>query len=346
MPLFPGKKNIARNIKKEMKAGKPHLQSIAIAMDVARRKPKKKMMAEGGAISAADEKRPMPEEKANDSKTVMQNSSKKPLKDSDWSSRPDKRQTGPVKTMPLKHPKMVPQSIYTARLRDEEDELQQSAPPESPEMQPPMHDDEEDADKHGPDVPALHMKKMAKGGSVSGSVDEDEAENADLHEHVSMEMGEKPEEDRIEHPAHLEEDDDQMRPSMDKYMADHMEMLAEGGMAEEDEDHDASIAAAIMAKRRRMAEGGMINGMDSIETHEDEDQVDLKRNAEEDANMEDQLSFNALRKENYSESDALDKADSPMDSNEHGHEIDEDDHDEDMVSKIRSMMKRRSPIVR
>jgi len=37
MPLLPGKKNIGRNIKTEMVAGKPHKQAVAIALDVARR---------------------------------------------------------------------------------------------------------------------------------------------------------------------------------------------------------------------------------------------------------------------------------------------------------------------
>ena len=37
MPLYPGKKNIGRNIKTEMAHGKPHKQAVAIAMSVARK---------------------------------------------------------------------------------------------------------------------------------------------------------------------------------------------------------------------------------------------------------------------------------------------------------------------
>ena len=57
MPLLPGKKNIEKNIKTEMAHGKPQKQSVAIALDVARRSganiplPKKKKsyrMSEGG----------------------------------------------------------------------------------------------------------------------------------------------------------------------------------------------------------------------------------------------------------------------------------------------------------
>lgn len=36
MPLYEGKKNIGRNIKTEMKAGKPQRQAIAIALSKAR----------------------------------------------------------------------------------------------------------------------------------------------------------------------------------------------------------------------------------------------------------------------------------------------------------------------
>jgi len=38
MPLKKGKKNIGRNIKKEMAAGKPRKQAIAIALAFNRRK--------------------------------------------------------------------------------------------------------------------------------------------------------------------------------------------------------------------------------------------------------------------------------------------------------------------
>lgn len=102
---------------------------------------------------------------------------------------------------------------------------------------------------------------------------------------------------------------DNKRPPMDEYMADH---FSDGG----------SVADSIMRKRKMMANGG---------------EVDLSENAEEEPNNEDQMSFEALKKENYSESAGLDELDQPMDSNEHGHELsDEDMHDkaEQMRSKV------------
>lgn len=41
MPLLKGKKNIGKNIKKEMQSGKSRKQSIAIALSVAKKSKKK-----------------------------------------------------------------------------------------------------------------------------------------------------------------------------------------------------------------------------------------------------------------------------------------------------------------
>jgi hypothetical protein len=145
---------------------------------------------------------------------------------------------------------------------------------------------------------------------------------------------------------------------------EHDDMYAEGGLAHEmDEqpeeeselEHAASIAGAIMARRARMAEGGSIGDSDSlfhfprdIKSHgsmdsDDSDQADLSRNADEDANEEDQASYNSLMKENYSESEGLDDLDYDTDRSV-GHDLpDEDSHD--MVSQIRKKIKK-SPISR
>lgn len=135
----------------------------------------------------------------------------------------------------------------------------------------------------------------------------------------------------------------------------------------DDDGHSDSIAAAIMAKRQRMheaidsgardldeavkmAEGGEIlsEGRKSrIKSHgsmdsDDSSQVDLSRNADEDANEEDQASFESLMKENYSESEGLDQLDQPEDSNLKGDSEEEESHDRhDRVSNIRSRMKKR-----
>lgn len=310
---------------------KPKDQSLAIAYGMKR----KKKMAQGGMVneSAKSEHKPMPEETDKDKHQVEQNSSMKPPKNDSWSSQPERKQAGMGKTFPLKHPKMVPSDVFSSRLRNQEDHLESSAKVNNgPQHQPPKEDDEMGPDRQGPSVPSLKMKRMFEGGVVS----EKDSEN-----------------DMVEHPAGLESDDDQMKPSEDEIMSNHFakgghveldamaadpqsrpdrgygaiivkRKEAEGGeISPEDEEmdeHHSSIAAAIMAKRRKMAEGGSVN---------------IDSNAEEQPN--DYYSQNqAALKENY-DSD-MDGVSQPMDSNEHGHELsDEDAHD--MVSAIRRKMK-------
>jgi hypothetical protein len=367
MPLIKkaSKKAFEHNVRAEMEAHPDkRAQDLAIAYSV-QRKAKKKHMAEGGPVSAKAEKRPMPDQRGEDKAEVAHNSSDKALHQAGWSARPTEKQaTHKPKVARITVPKMVPSSVINARLHKHEDDLEASMPPASPKEQPARDMDEEGAKRQGP--PVHKMKMLAKGGMIN--------------EEVSMHDAE---EDMVEHPAHLEEDDDQMSPAHDEFMADHMKMLAEGGelhhemdeQPEEEEmlEHHASIAAAIMAKREAAkalhsgsededeaemyADGGEVAGRrhheipshESIYTHEDADQADLSRNADEDANEEDQLSFNAIKKENYSESAGLDALDQPMDSNEHGDEREhesEDKHDSHLVNAVRRRMKMRSPITR
>ena len=44
MPLYKGEKNIGKNIAMEMKHGKSHKQSVAIAMNVGKSKKKRKII--------------------------------------------------------------------------------------------------------------------------------------------------------------------------------------------------------------------------------------------------------------------------------------------------------------
>ncbi len=259
--------------------------------------------------------------------------------------------------LPIKHPRIVKGASFSSRLRDEEDDLEMSARPNNgPEHQPPHEDDEMGPDRQGPHVSDMedehstHRKPYAKGGEVEQS-DYSHPENECEDDLLDL----PPSEDEGDMMAEEHDEEGQDRQGPDDE-ALHMKMMAEGGMMDDSEDqphdeeeleHAASIAAAIMAKKRRkMAEGGAIKSHDSIYS-DDSDQADLSRNADEDANEEDQLSFNALRKENYSESAGLRKLDSPEDSNEHSPEHDEEDVDDaDIVSAIRRKMRMRSKITK
>ena len=157
---------------------------------------------------------------------------------------------------------------------------------------------------------------------------------------------------------HNEDHEMEMNPAHDKHSADDSEMQPD---EEKEEEHHNSIAAAIMAKKKakearmsdsdmdemmRLYEGGEITrksgkilSHDSIYA-DNSDQADLSRNHDEDANEEDQLSFNALRRENYNDSD-LDAV-NYMDSAQHGDDEESDSENEhDMISAIRRKMKSR-----
>jgi hypothetical protein len=386
MPLMKRKSKGAfeHNIKAEMRAGKPQDQALAIAYSVKR---KAKKMAKGGSVSASNERRPMPDSTYDDTAMTRRNSGNKaPAMGDDAKTQGDisyQSKTG-MKTTRIKHPKMVASNVVQARLRDEEDDLMYSAGPnEGPQRQPPQYDNEEGPDRQGPTVPDMEdehstrRKPYAKGGEVEasdydhplGGVYEDDlqdlppsedegAMNARSRNEVDPDRQgdeipdtEEPHSERDEMFRDNEHDDSTEE-------SDTMGRSASGGMDQPEEeeamDHAASVAAAIMMKRKKMAEGGeILSGKDQdIHSHgsydsDDSDQADLSRNADEDANEEDQMSFDALRKENYSESEGLRQMDSPEDSNEDEPEHEEEDvHDRSIVGQIRSKMKKRSPITR
>ena len=369
MPLMKRKSKAAfsHNVAAEMKAGKSQPQSLAIAFSV-KRKAKKAYggkYAKGGEVedSARSESRPMPDKRYNDSKDVSMNSGNKAPKEDSWTDRPEMKQSQKGKTFPLKHPKMVPQNSYSVRLRDHEDDLQESSHVnDGPQHQPHEEYNEQRPMRQGPKVPDMQRqhsdkrKPYAKGGEVESS---DYKASPNKYEDDLLDLPPSKDEGAMNAHSHDEMDADghgDAVPDMEEpHNAEESKVYgyADGGMInnEEEIEHAASIAAAIMSKmrRERMAEGGEVNGKDSIYAHPDEDQADLSRNAEEDANMEDQSSYDALRKENYSESEGLEALDQPHDSNLHGDPREDDEeniHDGDIVSAIRRKMKIKSAITR
>jgi hypothetical protein len=343
MPLLPGKskKAFSKNVATEMKAGNPQPQALAIAYSIKRKHPKK--MAEGGLATAKTESRPMPNKRYNDSRDLMQNSGDKAPGHDSWTDRAPERAAsmGPrPKLQPIHAGKMAASSVVRARPIDamgramerEEADFIQRDPPASPDEQPYERDDELRPDRQGPK--GHPMKMMAEGGMIN--------------EEVSMKRAE---EDEVEHPAGLEEDDDQMAPSEEEVMADHFAQggdvmedrpdkgygaiifKARGGevspMPEEEEEHHASIASAIMAKRHRFADGG---------------EVDLDENSMEQPNGFYEQNEDAALKENYDE--GMSSYHSTTDD-EDGRELhDEDEHEKPMIAAIRRKMSKKSPISR
>lgn len=186
MPLIKGrsKKAFEQNVKAEMHAGKPQDQALAIAYSVKRKAQKKASggtvesgsptmnMAEGGAISASNEKRPSTQETNNDRHEVARNAAQhalKPTANALNESNRTQAQRGP-KTTKLKHPKMVPSSVINARLSDMEDDQMSSMPPSSPKEQPAQWMDEEGPNRKGPNPPPERknhqLTMMAEGGTA------------------------------------------------------------------------------------------------------------------------------------------------------------------------------------
>lgn len=129
---------------------------------------------------------------------------------------------------------------------------------------------------------AAKRKKHAEGGDVDMALSEhakEELKDLEKLEHEHEAM--LSEKDLMEHEA-AEEAEEEERPMR----------MKKGG-----------IVDAIRSKRKMMAEGG---------------EVDLQANANEDLNLEDQLSYQAARKDTYYDLDQL--SDQPSDSNMHGDE--------------------------
>ncbi len=171
----------------------------------------------------------------------------------------------------------------------------------------------------------MSTDKWSKGNPPSRKPDDERPTDEEMASTYFAEGGKAMEIDPITDDE-LENELSKKPMKADKYSPDQdpgadaiePEPFAEGGEAE---GHYDSVASAIMAKKRKkFADGGT---------------VDLDENAQEEFNNEDQMSFNALRKENYSENAGLKQMGSPVNSNQNGRNLpDEDSHD--MADEFRS----------
>jgi len=261
MPLIKSAKPAAvgKNIKTEMKHGKPHKQAIAIALSV-QRAAKKKKMASGGDV-----------------KEALSQHAHEELKD--------------LEKLEHEHEEMLsPEMLEEHEAAEEEEKMAHGG-----------------RVRHASHEGHLRHKRMADGGEIeAASMRPDAAEDA-----MEMEMMD-------EHPhSHKAEKRAGSEPHHDIDESDEMELqmlrkLAKGG-----------IVDAIRHKQKMMADGG---------------EVDLQANADEDLNLEDQLSYQAARKKTYFDDSQI--SSQPHDSNLHGNEREEAESDRhDMVGAIRKKMK-------
>lgn len=291
MPLMQGKskKAFSKNVEIEMNHGKPQKQALAIAYSVKRKN--KRKYAEGGSISASNEKRPMPDNRYDDSKMASQNSGDKAPKNDQWLDQPTVAQAqknDSRRIMPIKRAKMVPTNAFSTRLYDEEADLQNSASVnEGQQHQPPGHDNEEGADRQGPkisdmqDEHSTHRKPYAKGGEIDSlnhpskhdtKLNDDGIQLKERDDEAHLQSMESPSEDEGDLDARSLNEMGSDRhgldvPDMEDEHSNGRKPYADGGeigrspddsedqpSEEEHEERYNSIAAACMARMQHKAQ--------------------------------------------------------------------------------------------
>jgi hypothetical protein len=331
MPLFKGKskKDIGKNIEIEEAAGKPHKQSLAIALNVSRRAVKK---AKGGMImdqpdsavtesSAIDADSITPEEMnmIHRHRTMM-------AAGGEVTAKTERRASADDRDMEMEHgTEHAEGQELDAR---DEDESMDSADHVSSRSQKMMRDTRKTAPE---------KEDSAYDDSMSGS----SADAARTKRNMRM-LADRSTKHESELDARDEghSDEDEMhersqsmlrqKGQPDSYSKTGRINYAKGGEVEEDdmtnmehdEDDNMSLAQAIRHRRAKP----------------DADMADVTRNADEDLNNEEQMNYKAGRRQNYAEEQGLDDLDYTAKS------IGDDDvgNDEDkmdMVSSIRKRMK-------
>lgn len=206
-------------------------------------------------------------------------------------------------------------------------------------------------------------KPYADGGTIQFKDNQDNIDmdqDDDLRSH-SLDDTQQQSEDEVEEEnhnsiaaaimakRHMDQEDD-MSGSIDE---DDAEMYAKGGNVNDSASLDNSAASNPVSRLdagfgrviARAKGGEILEDSPDIHSHRSMDsdnssQVDLTRNADEDANEEDQTSFDALRKENYNTS--FWDTHQPYDSNTRGDDEAKDSMDKhDMISSIRSKMNKK-----
>lgn len=214
-----------------------------------------------------------------------------------------------MKITKIKNPRMVESSLKRRGI--DEEPTMETTPPSGYGKQPPKAMDEVGAKRQGPDVPALHEKMMAKGGKVT--------------------------EPRTEASGSAAYPTSRPDNGFGKVI---VKECAEGGMIDESEmseEEHASVAAAIMARKRAEKALHSDSDEDEMVMMAEGGQVDIAANGREEPNHMDKRNA-AVLKENY-DADLMDVS-QPIDSNEKGDEREKAHSDRhSMISEIRSKIR-------
>lgn len=338
MPLIQSKskKAFSNNVEKEMDAGKPQKQSLAIAYSV-KRKNQRKKMASGGKIEhsarAEDDREPgMPAKKADDRR----------LNEDDYMSEDARRgAAAPARKADDKRP---PMSDYMSN-----------------DMEGMYADGGEVTSKHNSPRPSQSsieskdLNEMAPRGEMS------HAQRAEYHEQEAAKYRMMAEGGLVGDGSRAQEDNnpgvpspkgDNSRLPMSQYMSEEFddgdsfpkgrsknqrpsaqemdsEYFADGGQVGmqaimKENYKPKSMAEAIMHKRKKMADGGM---------------VDIQENGDEEGSSPyDDMNSDATDSPGVYDDSQLGKQ--PEDSNEDGDDREDSRRDaHDMISQIRKKIK-------
>lgn len=321
MPLIrsKSKKAFEENMKAEMQAGKPQNQALAIAYDMKRRAGKRKM-AEGGDVKSS-------EIQAVRNKEALRRIS-------------DKGGKGV-------HPESYSREESHSDVGNHLKQINSKMAPKHKEKI--IAQAKEEHKRVLSELKAMPKPKLAEGGMIKSKMQPRMAESSIIKPRLRSDIDQEAMRQHEEHmmrsmqPEDHEQTSDAQEEQIEHDIQDDQaEMLARGGevemideqpMEEEQEEHHNSIAAAIMSRRKRMAEGGLMHEGDEMLK---EGEVDLDDNGREIPNQFYHQNEDEALEQNL-DHDIMDM-DQPMDSNEHGDDIDSDKHD--MISQIRSKMNR------
>lgn len=329
MPLIKKRSKAAfeHNVKAEIGAGKPQKQALAIAFSVKRKAPKK--MAKGGKV---DHEAGVHREHGTGIKDIPKNRSS----------------LGATNQMAKEYPQ------HKIARKEQAKEIHHQIMEEAAKIQPKLKGLAEGGRVQA--RPVSHSK-MAESKAFStkcdcpdcktkyadgGGVDRTDRQKGKEMSEGAMQGGSLSDAwHGLTHPkwaeggevTEREEELEQEDPPMPEHSYhDDEEAL----------DHAASIVEAVMAKRKRLASGGILEHKDGRVEHEGDEmlkegEADLDDNAREIPNMYYHQNEDEALEENY-DHDLMEK-DQPKDSNERDREIEGDLHD--MVSRIRAKIKAR-----
>ena len=313
----------------------------------------------------------------NDKNSIGRNKGDKSLIESDWTDTPTESQAQRPSNTALSSP-----PIEGDDAEDEED-LMAAYPPQSDKAQPESRRNEMGPDRQGDAVPDMSdqhnnkRKPYAMGGAIKMADDDQD-----------LLMSDEPDGDHSEEPSSSYDeshdygtrsgDPSEVDPHTGESESDMLQRhamerasFAKGGpinpklaeskkmppMPDEDEDDATSLVGEIMSKRKKMADGGEVDGSESLANEiiakrnsqpgarqnkriggSSDDQADLNRNSRESLNQEDQMSFNAGKKELYDDDQISAQ---PRDSNEKGDSKEADEENEHDGSIVSQIMKKR-----